>query len=100
LPEHHLTSIHSLTKRCFQVARSDIAYLHFIFESYEGLATLSTIDRKNGIVQLSIPHCFEGEVNNLLQSLKTEITITEMPFPEGFTDLWQLQSGQERNVNA
>jgi len=89
-----------MIKRCFQVARSDIAYLHFIFESYEGLATLSTIDRKNGIVQLSIPRCFEGEVNNLLQSLKTEITITEMPFPEGFTDLWQLQPGQERNVNA
>lgn len=95
-----MPSLHSLIKRCFKVARRDIAYLHFIFESYEGLATLSTIDRKNGIVQLSIPHCFEGEVNNLLQSLKTEITITEIPFPEGFTDLWQLQPNQEKDVNA
>jgi len=98
--EHYLPSLYSLIKRCFKVARRDIAYLHFIFESYEGLATLSTIDRKNGIVQLSIPHCFEGEVNNLLQSLKTEITITEIPFPEGFTDLWQLQANQEKDVNA
>ena len=74
--------------------------MHFIFESYEGLATLSTIDRKNGIVQLSIPYCFEGEVNNLLQSLKTEITITEIPFPEGFTGLWQLQPDQEKEIHA
>ena len=95
-----MSSHQSLIKRCFKVERRDIAYLHFIFESYEGLATLSTIDRKNGIVQLSIPHCFEGEVNNLLQSMKTEITITEIPFPEGFTGLWQLQPNQEIDVNA
>jgi transcriptional regulatory protein LevR len=95
-----LLGLHSLIKRCFLVARRDIAYMHFIFESYEGLATLSTIDGKNGIVQVSIPPCFEGEVNNLLQSLKKEISITEIPFPEGFTDLWQLQPNQEKNINA
>jgi hypothetical protein len=95
-----LPNSYSMDKRCFKVARRDIAYLHFIFESYEGLATLSTIDSKNGIVQLSIPQWFAADVNDLLQSLKTEITLTEIPFPEGFTDLWQQHPQQEKDVNA
>jgi hypothetical protein len=81
----------SMIKRCFKVSRSDIAYLHFIVESYEGLANLSTIDSRNGVVLLTIPQCFAGEADSLLQALQTEISMTEIPFPEGFQDPWQLK---------
>ncbi len=95
-----MQSFHCFIKRCFKVNRKDIAYLHFIIESYEGLATLSTIDGKNGVVQLSIPSEFAGEVDSLLQALKDEIMITEIPFPKGFPDLWMPQPGQEKTIHA
>jgi hypothetical protein len=82
---------HFMIKRCFKVSRADIAYLHFIIESYEGLANLSTIDNRIGIVLLSIPQYFAGEVDSLLQALRTEISMTEIPFPEGFSDPLQLE---------
>ncbi len=90
----------SLIKRCFKVSRCDIAYLHFIIESYDGLATLSTIDAGSGVVQLSIPVGFAAEAESLLQALKSEIKITEIPFPEGFTDPWQQQFEDELHISA
>lgn len=95
-----MQSFHSLTKRCFKVNRKDIAYLHFIVESYEGLATLSTVDGRNGIVLLSVPAGFTAEAELLLRGLKDEITITEIPFPEGSHDFWRVHSRQEKKIDA
>ena len=67
--------------RYFRVNRRDIAYFRFTLEAYEGLATLSTLDARNGIVVLSIPECFADEVAALLAALAHEIDLTETRFP-------------------
>ena len=43
------------TVRYFRVARRELVYLKFILEAYEGMSTLSTVDRSGGIVRLAIP---------------------------------------------
>ena len=68
--------------RYFRVNRCDIAYFRFTLEAYEGLATLSTLDARNGIVVLSIPECFADEVAALLAALAHEIDLTEIPFSD------------------
>jgi hypothetical protein len=68
--------------RYFRVNRRDIAYLRFTLEAYEGLATLSTLDARNGIVVLSIPEGFAGDVDQLLKALAGEIDITEIDPPD------------------
>ncbi len=73
----------SSVKRYFTIRRSDIAYLRFIIESYEGLATLSTVDGASGTVSLSIPRCFADEVDGLVRSLENEIEIREIMFFPG-----------------
>ncbi len=67
--------------RYFRVNRRDIAYFRFTLEAYEGLATLSTLDARNGIVVLSIPECFAEDVDQLLKALAGEIAITEIDPP-------------------
>ena len=66
--------------RYFRVDRRDIGYFRFILESYEGFATLSTLDARNGIVVLSIPESFIDEVDDLLTALAYEIDLKEIPF--------------------
>lgn len=80
----------SIIKRYISIPRHEIAYMQFIFESYEGLATLSTIDPGKGLLMLSIPSCFEPEVESLLQALRKEISIIDIPFEETLSDVWVL----------
>ena len=59
----------------YRVDRREIAFLKFIFEAYDGIVTLTTIDPRQGIVALrSAPLCRE-QVAEILQNLKKEIII-------------------------
>jgi hypothetical protein len=91
--------LHTLTftRRYFAVDRRDIAYLRFIVESYDGLATLSTVDAANGIISLSFPGCFAEEVSQLVQALKTETTIADIACPDGYGTLLEHHEGREQN---
>ena len=76
-------SIFESRARYFRVNRHDLVYLKFILEAYEGLATLSTVERKGAVVRIGYPHFFELDVDALLVALSGEIEITEVPMPAG-----------------
>ena len=61
-----------------RVDRSEISYLRFIIESYDGLATLSTLDASTGMVELKIAPGCETEIKKIIQDLRNEILIEEM----------------------
>jgi uncharacterized protein DUF4911 len=67
--------------RYFKVNRRDLVYLKFILEAYEGLTTLSTADRVEGIVRLNMPLGFSGDVAALVDVLRTEIAMNEVDPP-------------------
>ncbi len=71
--------------RYFQVPRRDLAYLKFIVEAHEGLATLSTADRETSTVVVSYFSYFTEEIGSLLESLGTEIAIKEVSDTEIFS---------------
>lgn len=64
--------------RTFQINRKDIWYLHFIFEAYDGVATVSTIDSREGAVVLCIPSSRGEEAELLLQAICQEIPLVEL----------------------
>ena len=64
--------------RYFQLASRDMVYMKFILEAYEGLCTMSTIDGKKGIVRVSYPLPFAGDVADLMGALACEIAVTEV----------------------
>ena len=64
--------------KTLQVDRKVIWYLQFIFESYDGIANVSTVDSREGIVALKIPAGREEEAELLLMSLRREIDLEEL----------------------
>jgi hypothetical protein len=67
--------------RYFRVDRKDLVFLKFILEAYEGLSTMSTADRKEGIVRISFAEWAEADIGSLLDSLAREIKLTEVDVP-------------------
>jgi hypothetical protein len=61
-----------------RLGRRDIAYVKYILEGYEGLATLTTIDKSEAVVQLSILPDFESDVDGILEALKGEINMCKI----------------------
>jgi Domain of unknown function (DUF4911) len=72
------TSLRDMIVRTFRVSRKDIWYLHFIFEAYDGLGTVSSVDPREGVVRILIPVSREEEAELLLRELSREIEMEEL----------------------
>ena len=59
----------------YRVDRREICFLRFIFEAYDGIAILTTIDSGSGLVSFHISPGCEETVEMILQDLKKEIMI-------------------------
>jgi hypothetical protein len=57
------------------VDRRQIAYLKFIFEAYDGIATLRTVNPRKGIVLFYIAPGCEQQFQEILQDLSQQILI-------------------------
>ena len=62
-------------KKYFRVDRREIAFLKFIFEGYDGIVTLTTVDSNQGVVLLGIAPGCENDVKMILQDLKKDMLI-------------------------
>jgi len=64
-------------KKYFRIDRKEICFLKFILEAYDGIATLTTIDARQGIILLRIAPGCEDEVETILQDLKKDTIIQD-----------------------
>jgi len=67
-----------------------IAYIKFIFESYEGVGIIRTVDRKKAIIVLLAVPDFANSTGNILESLKKELPLVEIPRPANMTADWLM----------
>ncbi len=68
-------------RQYYRVERQSISFIRFILEGYDNLAVLTTLDRQKGMVMLSISPGCEAEINNLIEELKANLLIQQMPVP-------------------
>jgi len=68
-------------KKYLRIDRREIFFLKFIFEAYDGLAVVKTVDPEAGVVVLQIAPGCEADVEMILEDLKREIMIE--PVVEG-----------------
>jgi hypothetical protein len=61
-----------------QIPPHEIAYLNFVFESYEGVAAVRTVDPREGIVELMVSPHYQEETREILMSLAEEFPIQEV----------------------
>jgi hypothetical protein len=62
-------------KKYYRIDRREIAFLRFILEAYDGIATLTTVDSATGVVVLRITRGCESEVQMILNDLGKNIMI-------------------------
>ena len=62
-------------KQYYRVQRSQIAFMKFIFEAYDGIAVIRTLDPDAGLIMLQIAPGCEPEAAAVLQDLKKDILI-------------------------
>ncbi len=67
-----------------------IAYIKFIFESYEEVGIIRTVDRKKAIIVLLAVPDFAAIAENILESLKKELPLVEIPRPANMTADWLM----------
>ena len=67
-----------------------IAYIKFIFESYEDVGIIRTVDRKKAVIVLLAVPDFLAEARRILDALKLEVPLVEIPRPADMTDDWLM----------
>jgi len=73
-----------------EIRPEDIAYVKFIFESYESVGIIRTVDRKKSIIVLLAVDDFLEVARAILASLKNEIPLVEIPRPDDTGDDWLM----------
>jgi hypothetical protein len=67
-----------------------IAYIKFIFESYEDVGIIRTVDRKRAVIVLLAAEDFVAVARAILDSLKREVPLVEIPRPADLSDDWLM----------
>ena len=80
-----------LTEIFLEVSPEDIAYVKFIFESYEGVGIVRTVDQKKSIIDILVVDDFQETARSIVLSFNHEIKMKEVPRPRGIGDDWLLR---------
>lgn len=80
-----------LTEIFLEISPEDIAYVKFIFESYEGVGIVRTVDQKKSIIDILVVDDFQETARSIVLSLNHEIKMKEVPRPRGIGDDWLLR---------
>lgn len=67
-----------IIKKVLKLKRKDISYIKFLFEGYEGLGIVTTIDKSNSIIEISMMPDFVSDINEILDALREEIIFQEV----------------------
>jgi hypothetical protein len=67
-------------KRYYRVDRRKIAFLRFVFEAYEGLAIIETLNPELGVIVFYIAPGCESDVDMILKDLKGDIVMEAANF--------------------
>jgi len=75
------TYVVKTVKQYYRVDRRKIHFLKFILEGYDGVALLSTVDSRLGIVRLYISPGCEEEVKDILRDVGETVRIELVEYP-------------------
>jgi hypothetical protein len=67
-----------------------IAYIKFIFESYEEVGIIRTVDRTKAIIVLLVMDDFVEVARHILDSLQRDVPLAEVPRPLDIADDWLM----------
>ncbi len=61
-------------RRHYYTDTARIGFVRFIFEAYEGVAVVTTLDPGSGLIQLTIAPDLVADADRIIEDLKKEMT--------------------------
>ena len=83
-----------------EIPPEHIAYIKFIFESYEEVGIIRTVDRKKAVIVLLAMHDFLDTARAILDSLKKDIPFVEIHRPDDMNDDWFMAELAEDSARS
>jgi Domain of unknown function (DUF4911) len=74
-----------------EILPEHIAYVKFIFESYEGVGMVRTVDRKKAVIVLLIMNDFLDTARSILGSIQHDVPLLEIGRPAAAEDDWFMK---------
>lgn len=74
-----------------KLAPKDIVFVRAIFESYEGIAEIRTMNPETGIIVVLALKDTVEEVRRVVKDLESEMTVREIPVPDEVKGDWLLE---------
>lgn len=71
-----------------EIPPEHIAYVKFIFESYEEVGIIRTVDRQKAVIVLLVMPDFADAARKILDSIKDDVPLLEIPRPADAKDDW------------
>jgi hypothetical protein len=71
-----------------EIPPEQIAFVKFIFESYEEVGIIRTLDRKKAVIVLLAMNDFLGTARAILDSIKDTVPLREISRPLDMKDDW------------
>jgi hypothetical protein len=71
-----------------EIPPEHIAYVKFIFESYEEVGIIRTVDRQKAVIVLLVMPDFADAAEKILDSIKNDVPLREIPRPADAKDDW------------
>ena len=69
-----------------------IAYVKFIFESYEGVGIIRTVDNRRAVIVLLAMADFLDPARKILDSIRSDVPLREIPRPDDMRDDWFMSA--------
>ncbi len=82
-----------------KVSKKEIAYIRFIFEGYENVGNIRTLDAVKGYIEMIISSDYLDLFHYIVKELEKEIGLEMINKPEGYESLADLPPspwGEER----
>ncbi len=74
-----------------RVAPPDIALIKFLFESYEGVGIVRTVDARTAIIVVLVVHDFIAVARDVIRDLQAQIECVEVTTPPIEADDWLMR---------
>jgi len=74
-----------------EVKPEDIAYIKFVFESYDGVGIIRTVDRKKATIVLLVVDSLLPVARQIVKSLEREMPLEETSKPADMSEDWFMR---------
>ncbi|NIO16005.1 MAG: DUF4911 domain-containing protein [Deltaproteobacteria bacterium] len=82
-----------------KVKKKDIAYIRFIFEGYDNIGNVRTLDSVRGYIEFVISRDFDEDFHAIIRALKESVFLELIERPDGYESIADCIQGPDKDAS-